>query len=242
MKLWIIGASSGLGAELAKLYNQPNHSIAISARRKQALQQIVDQHSQANYLSCPMDIRKISDVQTTTEYLINTWGRIDKIIITAGCYYPKQLIDLDLDELHEQIATNFFGSCYVVKSVLPYCQEKKIGQLVFVSSASAHMGLPNGQPYGASKAALTNFVESLKIELGKTVDIRLVSPGFFESDLTKKNNFYMPRLISTKSAAQLLVKGIESKRFDIHFPKSFTLILRLLSILPRFIVRRFISK
>ena len=95
--------------------------------------------------------------------------------------------------------------------------------------------MPNGQPYSASKAALINFAESLKVEVPDYIDVKIISPGFVKTEMTEKNDFEMPMMISSKEAAKYIVKGISSKKFEIHFPKKFTFFLKFISVMPYFI-------
>ena len=94
------------------------------------------------------------------------------------------------------------------------------------------MGLPQGQPYSATKAAIINLAESLNTECGDTVDIKLISPGFVRTPLTDKNSFPMPMMMEPEQAARMIADGLLSRRFEIHFPKKFTLLLKALRLLP----------
>ena len=130
--------------------------------------------------------------------------------------------------------TNFFGVLYCIKSVEKYFKEKQDGHISIVSSIAAYRGLPNSSGYGPSKAALTNLTESLYFDFKKhNVRISLVSPGFIKTPLTDKNEFPMPFIKSPEFAADKMFKGLtKTKAFEIHFPKTLTLLLKFLRILP----------
>lgn len=110
------------------------------------------------------------------------------------------------------------------------------GQIVLCASVAGYRGLPNAQPYCATKAALINYAESLKIELEpEHIDVKIICPGFVKTDLTDKNDFKMPMMISADEAASAISKGLTQKGFEIHFPKRFTLIMKTLRLIPNWL-------
>ena len=115
-----------------------------------------------------------------------------------------------------------------------YFKNKKAGQISIVSSIASYRGLPNSSGYGPSKAALTNFAESIYFDFKKfNVKIKLISPGFIKTPMTDKNEFRMPFIKPVEFAADKIYNGIlKSSAFEIHFPKELTLILKFLRILP----------
>ena len=135
--------------------------------------------------------------------------------------------------------TNFNGAINVINAALPLLRAglvidgKRAPQLAVMSSSVTYQALPRAGAYGASKAALRYFVESLKLDLQhEGIDIRLISPGFVKTPLTDKNDFDMPFIIEVDDAANRIVSGLASKKFDIHFPSRFTRVLKAISLLP----------
>lgn len=236
--IWIIGASAGIGEALAKELANAGHSVAISARNESSLARLHDELPKNGHLVVPLDVSDLSAVNSATDNILERWGHIDRVIFMAGIYQPMQMGMLDLEETKKILLVNLLGAFYVAESVLPALIARPHGQLAFCASVAGYRGLPKSQPYGASKAGLINMVESLKAEHGKQVDVKLINPGFVESRLTDKNDFHMPMRMSAENAAKRIVKGLKSRAFEVHFPKRFTGLMKLLSVLPDWIYYR----
>jgi len=117
--------------------------------------------------------------------------------------------------------------------VTPFFVSQGHGQVNLCGSVSGYFGLPNAQPYSSTKAAITNLAESLYVEYKpKNIDVKLISPGFVSTPMTSKNDFVMPMVIDAKTAAKSIIKGLTASAFEIHFPKRFTLLIKLLRLLP----------
>jgi short-subunit dehydrogenase len=129
---------------------------------------------------------------------------------------------------------NFFGTLNSIKAVEEYFKNKKKGTISIVSSIAGYRGLPNSTGYGPSKSALNNLAESLYFDFKRyNVKVCLVSPGFIKTPMTDKNDFKMPFLKSSDYAADKIYDGLVNRNvFEIHFPKSLTVILKILSLLP----------
>ena len=131
------------------------------------------------------------------------------------------------------IQTNFMSMVYGVEAVLPLLKCSKTPHLVGMSSAVAYLGLPRSEAYGASKAAIRNFLESLRVSLAKdNICVSIVFPGFVKTPLTDRNDFPMPGLITATKAAQQIVKGIQNRTLDIKVPLWFVWTIQFISILP----------
>ncbi len=230
--IWIIGASSGIGAALARQLAKRGHKIALSARRAGALEELKEQLNGDGHLAIPVDAGDLQNIEDGFDILKSKWNHVDSVIFMAGLYTPSAIIDIDMTEAQKIMQVNFMGAMYTVKTVLPALLEQGMGQIALCSSVAGYRGLPNSQPYGASKAAMINYTESLRAEHGKTLDIKMINPGFVETRLTDKNNFKMPMRITPEKAAVYIAKGLEKSSFDIHFPKKFTYLVKLLAALP----------
>ena len=129
---------------------------------------------------------------------------------------------------------NFFGTINSINAVYNYYKEKKSGQISIMSSVAGYRGLPAAGAYCASKSALTSFAESLCFDLKrKNVRVSVISPGFIKTPMTDQNEFPMPMIKSPDFAAEQIFKGLTKKNgFEIHFPKTFTSIMKVLQIMP----------
>ena len=154
---------------------------------------------------------------------------------STGTWDPKKEKEIDVDQIENVFKVNFFGTVNSIKAVEQYFRDKKKnGIITIVSSIAGYRGLPNSTGYGPSKSALNNLAESLYFDFKRSnVRVCLVSPGFIKTPMTDKNDFKMPFLKTTEYAADKIYDGLINKNvFEIHFPKSLTIILKILSFLP----------
>jgi len=230
-KIWITGASSGIGKAVAEKFAAEGWKVAISARRKNILDEMSNNN---NIFSFPLDVTNSKEIKTVFEKILNQFGDLDICLFSSGAYDPKTEQSINPEKIKSIINVNFFGVVDCVKVVENFFKERKSGQISIVSSIAGYRGLPNSSGYGPSKAALTNFTESIYFDFKKYgVRISLISPGFIKTPLTDKNEFRMPFLRSPDFAAIKIYKGLtSSKSFELHFPKQLTLILKFLRVLP----------
>ena len=230
-KIWITGASSGIGKAVAEKFAKEGWKVAVSARRKELLDELAKNE---NISSFPLDVTDRSQINNTFKNILNEFGELDICLFSSGTYEPKDEQSIDPDKIKNVINVNFLGVIDCVKVVEDYFKKKKTGHISIVSSIASYRGLPNSSGYGPSKAALTNLTESLYFDFKKhNVRISLVSPGFIKTPLTDKNEFQMPFIKSPEFAAEKMFNGLtKTNAFEIHFPKALTVILKLLRILP----------
>ena len=230
-KIWITGASSGIGKALAEKFASEGWRVAVSARRKEILDEMA---SNKNISSYPLDVTNQEQTSDVFSKIINEFGSLDLCVFSSGTYDPKLEQEINIKQNKFVMETNFFGVLHCIKSVEKYFKDRQDGHISVVSSIAAYRGLPNSSGYGPSKAALTNLTESLYFDFKKhNVRISLVSPGFIKTPLTDKNEFPMPFIKSPEFAAEKMFNGLtKSKTFEIHFPKALTLLLKFLRILP----------
>ncbi len=230
-KVWITGASSGIGKAVAEKFANEGWKVAISARRKEILD---DMANNKNLFSYPLDVTNQEHVNNVFKKIIDDFGEINLCIFSSGTYDPKNEQSINVEKIKNVINVNFIGVVNCVKSVESYFKKKRSGQISIVSSIAGYRGLPNSSGYGPSKAALTNFTESIFFDFKKfNVNVSVVSPGFIKTPLTDKNEFKMPFLETPEFAAKKIFNGlIKNKSFEIHFPKPLTLLLKFFRILP----------
>ncbi len=227
-QIWIIGASSGIGEALAREFSSQQAQLILSARSEHKLHAI-NQQLGGNHTVLAVDV---ADHDALTN-AAKTLQKLDSVVFLAAIYAPHSKQTKDINFIHDMIHVNLGGAFNTVNAVLPLFEKQGFGQIALCGSVAGYRGLPYGQPYCATKAAIINYAESLKIELeNQNIDVKVINPGFVRTPLTDKNNFPMPMLIEPEDAAKAISKGLVSKAFEIHFPKKFTWMMKFFSALP----------
>jgi len=240
--IWITGASSGIGKSLAIKFANEGWQVAASARRENLLKELSDTNS--NIHSFPLDVTDSEKCKDVSTEIINKLENIEICIFCTGIHDPKSEKSLDLEKVRKIMEVNFFGTVNSINSVYNYFKEKKSGHISMVSSVAGYRGLPAGGAYCASKSALTTFAESLYFDLKRfNVRVSVVNPGFIKTPMTDQNDFPMPMIKSPEFAADEMFKGLtQSNAFEIHFPKQFTFIMKILKIMPNWLYLKLIKK
>ncbi len=229
--VWITGASSGLGREVALQMARSGWRVAVSARNAEALQKLAQEVP--NIFVYPADITDAEAIKNTVASIEATHGAIMVAVLNAGTYLPDDATTLDAQVFANTINTNLNGTVHCVAALLPFMLKRGAGQIALVSSVAGYRGLPRSLAYGASKAALNNFAEALWFDVAaKGIKVQLICPGFVRTPLTDKNTFPMPALMEVDAAASRLIAGLGSDKFEITFPRRFTYVLKALSLLP----------
>lgn len=239
-KTWIIGASTGIGRALACELDKRCHTLALSARNKDKLESLNASLYSAQHEILPLDITDMEAVRDAAQKLHHRWQRIDRVIFMAGQYTPMRLGNLEMEEVRKILDTNLLGAFHVVESILPLMLPQKQGQIVLCGSVAGFIGLPKSEPYGATKSGIIHLAEALSAEHGEVLDIKLINPGFVKTRLTDKNDFDMPMRIPVEQAAKAIADGLDSKRFEIHFPKRFTYMMKLMKWMPYWLYFRLV--
>ena len=230
--IWITGGSTGIGKALAIKFASKNWNVAVSARRVELLNELSDTYEN---ISCfPLDVSDKEKCKEVFTEIKNKFENIDICFFSTGIWDPKKEKDIDVDQMQNVFQINFFGTVNCIKAVEQYFRDKRNGIITIVSSIAGYRGLPNSTGYGPSKSALNNLAESLYFDFKRyNVRVCLVSPGFIKTPMTDKNDFKMPFLKTSEYAAEKIYDGLVNKNvFEIHFPKSLTITLKLLSLLP----------
>jgi short-subunit dehydrogenase len=244
MNIWIIGASQGIGRELAISLARQNHNLAISARGESELQNLIAQFpNPENHLCLPFDVLDAAKIKNSFDQIINKWQKIDLFIYASALYKPMAATAIDVDFAKQTLNVNFGALIDCLALIIPQMQKQKSGHIALIASVAGYRGLPNSFIYGASKAAMINLAETLYAELKPlNIAVSVINPGFVKTRLTAKNKFKMPFLITPEQAANEIIKGLEAKKFEIHFPKKFTYILKFLRIIPNFLFFKIAAK
>ena len=212
--------------------------MALFARREDRLLALRDSilaaHPGAEVIAQKGDVRDRARVREAVAEAESRFGGLDVILANAGIGESLLPETFDAAIVEEIMAVNFLGAVYGIEAALPGMLSRRSGAIACVSSISAVRGLPASGPYCASKAALTTFLESLRLDLrGTGVKVVTISPGFIRTPLTDRNRFPMPFLQTPERAARIIVDGILAGKREIHFPKQLTVPLKLLGCLPR---------
>ncbi len=228
-RVWITGASSGIGAALAKELVQRGAQVAISARREDRLEEV----SEGRMLVVPLDVTDSDAVLAAAETVRGEFGDIDTVVLNAGAWTTTKVAAWDHDAFRSQVEVNLIGTSSCLAAVLPTMLERGAGKIVIMSSVAGYRGVPGAEAYGATKAALLNLAESLRADLAPSgVVVQWVSPGFVRTELTDANTFPMPFMIEADVAARTIADGLDSTRPEIVFPLPMAVGMKLLQLMP----------
>jgi len=233
--VWITGASSGIGKALAIKFSTEGWHVAASARRENLLQYLNKTNS--NIHSFPLDVIDEPRTKKVFQDILVKFKTIDICVFCAGIHDPDAEKKLSTEKIREIMETNFFGTLNCIMAVNSYFRERKSGHISLVSSVAAYRGLPAASGYCASKSALTSLAESLYFDFKRYgVRISVISPGFIKTPMTDKNKFPMPMIKSPEYAAEKIFIGLTKKNiFEIHFPITFTIMMKMLKIMPNWL-------
>ena len=240
--IWITGGSTGIGKSLAIKFAREGWNVAVSARRTELLKEL--KKINENIHSFPLDVTDKKKCSEVFNEIKSKFENIDICFFSTGTWNPKKEKEIDLEQIEEVFNINFFGTVNSIKAVEQHFKDRKNGIIAIVSSIAGYRGLPNSTGYGPSKSALNNLAESLYFDFNRySVRICLISPGFIKTPMTDKNDFKMPFLKTPEYAAEKIYDGLINKNnFEIHFPKTLTLILKVLSFLPSSIYFSLLNK
>ena len=240
-KVWIVGASSGIGAALAIRFASEGSEVIASARRLEALTELSNQHSNIRPLVC--DVGDNAAVDTIIGAMEESDDVPDLVIFCAGVYEPGGVDVLTHDAAEAHMRVNYLGAVGLIEALHPLFLRRKSGTIAVVSSLTAYVGLPKASLYGPTKAALVSLCETLRPEFEKQgLGMVLINPGFVATRLTEKNTFDMPFLMTSEQAAARIYDGLQSGRFEIVFPRRLAWLLRGLSLLPYWLYFRLMGR
>jgi short-subunit dehydrogenase len=243
--VFITGASSGIGRALVMELGRRGALLGLLARRREVLQEIVGEVEAAGgrALALPADVRDAGAVDHAAEELRETFGPIDVLVANAGVGATTAARDLKPEAVADVININVLGAVNSATAVLPAMVARGQGHLVVISSLAAYRGLPKSAAYCASKAAVSAFFESLRVDLrGSGVDVTIIHPGFIKTPLTAGRHADMPYLMELDDAVKKIVRAIETRKKSYAFPWQLASIVRAAMIMPIPLYDRIISK
>jgi len=247
LRVWIVGASSGIGAALARQLHHQGARLILSARRLAAMQAL-GLHGSV-LVAC--DLRDPEQLSQACSQALTVLGGVDVVVWMAGVYQPVTVDTYAPEQVLDITRTNYEAILHVLGALLAALRQPAAASadaasgtsgrfgstpprgLVLVSSVAGFRGLPKALAYGPTKAALTHLAEILHLELApRGVGVWVIHPGFVQTPATAINDFHMPALISAEAAARAIVEGLSRSAFEIHFPQRFTIAMKLLALLP----------
>jgi NADP-dependent 3-hydroxy acid dehydrogenase YdfG len=245
-RIWVIGASSGIGEACAKAFMNAGAKVALSSRRAERLNTLAQSAEPGQALVLSLDVTHQEQLISAYQSIVGAWGGLDLMLFVSGVYTPLRADNFDFEIAQKTIDANLLGPMRAVSIVLPNMLKDHAGHIAIVGSVAGYSGLPKALAYGPSKAGIINFCETLYYDLlPQGVGVHMISPGFVATEATAQNDFEMPALITAEEAAKEILAGLQSGEFDIHFPKRFSGFLKFLRILPYplyfWVVRRFVK-
>ncbi len=240
----ITGASSGIGAELARQLAEKDCRLVLLARREHLLQDLVSQlpggTERHKVIVC--DVSEPAQVRAACQSIKNDPRPLDGMILNAGVGGGFDAAAMDMDKMRYQFEVNFWGITGFIADLLPGFLERKKGFVAATSSLASYRGMPRSAPYSASKAALDRLIESIRIDCWNAgVLVTLISPGFIKTPMTDKNRFPMPLMMNVEPAARKIIKGLEKEKYHIRFPWFYVRLLQLVRLLPDSLYSRLMS-
>ena len=243
-RIWLTGASSGIGEALVPQLLAAGARVALTARRADRLEEMAARARTrgGEVLVAPADVANRDAVHAAARQVEDAWGGIDLAIFNAGFGHRLHVTSFDAEAFAEIFRVNLFGVMYGVEAVLPGMLARKTGRLAAVASLAGLRGAPTLAGYGSSKAALIHAMDSLRFDLAPHgIGVSLIVPGYVRTPLTAEHTYWMPFIVDADRAAAIIVRGLERDRKEIHFPARFSYALKFLRVLPFPIYERLVS-
>lgn len=229
--IWITGASTGLGREMALRLARSGAKVAASARSADKLAELAASHP--NIKAYPLDVTDLEATRAVADAIERELGAIDLAVLNAGVWLPMPLTEYDPHRMRQGMEVNYFGVTNALAPVLPAMIKRKAGHIAIVASIAGYRGVSLAATYGPSKAALNNLAESLYPDLAHHgVKVTVINPGFVETPMTEPNKFPMPFLISCDEAVDHMIKGLIKGQYEIVFPRRMKVLAKLMRIVP----------
>lgn len=227
--VWVLGASSGIGAATARELVRRGARVAVTARREQQLRDV----AHGEMLVVPADVTDAGSLAQAAATVLDTLGRLDVVVYAAGYWQQMDAMAWDAEAFERHLRVNLTGLSNTLAVVLPPMLQRGQGVLAGISSVAGYRGLAGSGGYGATKAAQLNLLESLRVQLAPHgVRVTTISPGFVRTDLTADNRFPMPFLIEAAQAATAICDGLERDRTEIVFPLPMAVLMTAARLIP----------
>jgi short-subunit dehydrogenase len=228
-RIWVTGASSGIGAALARELADRGASVAVSARNADALREVAGGRMHVE----PLDVTDRAATVAAGHAVRTALGGLDAAVLNAGTWSRFHVEHWDSQAFADQLQTNLMGTVHALEAVVPTMLAEGRGRIVGTASVAGYRGLPGAEAYGATKAALLNLLESLRGSLGpRGIVVQTVSPGFVKTPMTDRNTFPMPFMVSPAQAARAIADGMARDKAEIVFPLPMMLLMKAARLVP----------
>ncbi|MCX6060931.1 MAG: SDR family NAD(P)-dependent oxidoreductase [Campylobacterales bacterium] len=234
MRIIITGASSGLGEALALHYATKENQLVLIARREDRLSDVAQRcrDKGAEVETIVADVNDFVRMKEIGERL--SLQPIDRIILNAGVSVGHFGEVTPFEDFHRLFQTNFLSVHALLEPIIPKLIHQQSGEVVFISSLASLFSMPTSIAYSSSKRALNAYAEGLHYQLKPHgVTVMTILPGFIDSEMTQKNCFKMPFFMSTEKGIKRITNAIERKKIRYAFPFRFSLMIRILTLLPQ---------
>ncbi|MEQ1715047.1 MAG: SDR family NAD(P)-dependent oxidoreductase [Hyphomicrobium sp.] len=238
--VWITGASSGIGQELACRLAASGATVAASARSADKLSGLNALH--ANIKPYVLDVTDANAVQETFRAIERDLGPVDLAIFNAGIWQQMIVSDFSAARGRDSMTVNYFGVINAMEPAMAAFVARGAGHLAIVSSVAGYRGLMKGAAYCPTKSALIALSEALYPHLlRKGVKLTLINPGYVKTPMTDANTFPMPFMIPVEDAATAILSGLKRGKYEIVFPWRMALLMKTLRILPNALFFRLVN-
>jgi NAD(P)-dependent dehydrogenase (short-subunit alcohol dehydrogenase family) len=226
---WVIGGSAGIGAAVARELQSRGAVVAISARRRDQLEEVSD----GTMLAVAADVTDPASLTAAASRIREELGAIDLAVLSAGYWKQMTATDWDTETFDRHVQVNLVGMSNAIAAVLPEMLARRSGVIAGISSVAGYRGLTGSEAYGATKAGQINLLESLRIHVARSgVRVITVCPGFVRTELTAGNDFPMPFIIEADAAGRAICDGLEHERTEIVFPLRMAILMKAARLVP----------
>ncbi|WNQ12760.1 SDR family NAD(P)-dependent oxidoreductase [Paenibacillus aurantius] len=250
--IWITGASSGIGALMARRLSELGAELILTARSEDKLREIAASLPGPS-VAIPMDVASEEQVNRTAEQILARYGRIDILINNAGYGVFERVEDASLDTIEDMMNVNYFGTVRCIKAVLPSMRQAGSGHIVNIASMAGKIGSAKSSGYSASKHAVLGFTNCLRQELAGTgIGLTAVNPGPIDTpffDRADPSGTYVNNvrwfMLKPEKVAEAVIAGIEREKAEVNLPFTANAGVKLYQLFPRLLDRvaiRMLSK
>ncbi len=243
MRVFLTGASSGIGAALARHYGARGATLGLVARREEELRQ-VGRESGCAFAAYACDVREPGVLRAAAHDFMARHGVPDLVIANAGISHGTLTEHAeDLRTFAEILEVNLLGMVGTFQPFVAPMRERRSGRLAGIASVAGFRGFPGAGAYSASKAAAIRYLEALRVELhGSGVGVSTICPGYVASPMTERNPYPMPFMLQADEAARRIARAIDAGRSLAVIPWQMAIVGRILAILPNALFDRLASR
>ncbi len=233
-RVWLVGASTGIGRALARELAGRGARLTVSARSVDKLEELAGEIGEGARV-LPLDVTDQAAIEAAAQSI----SELDGVVYLAAAYNPDKGKEKMPPSIIDQVVTvNLTGAIHLTQAVRERLADRPGSFLALYASVAGYRGLPHGQPYCATKAGVISYAESMRVELEGKVDVKVINSGFVDTRITRQNDFPMPMLMEPEEAARRIADGLQGGGFEICFPKRFAYLVKLLRLMPYWLFLR----